>query len=71
METEIRRLLDKAERIVEKCVSCGNSNCDECDEARELLDEIRDKINSIQDKRLSRRLSVMLDDLESKLESIE
>ncbi len=36
---------------------------------KSFLNEIRDKIQSIQDKKVARRLRVFLDDLENKLES--
>ncbi|BDB99131.1 hypothetical protein [Saccharolobus caldissimus] len=71
MESEIRRLLDKAEDLVERCIECGNLDCDECEEARDLLNEIESKINSLQDKKVARRLSVMLDELESRIENLE
>ena len=71
MESEIRRLLEKAEMIVEKCVSCGSLDCDECEDARNILDEIRSKIEALQDKKAARKLSVFLDKLEEELESME
>ncbi|MEM3515233.1 MAG: hypothetical protein QW281_00990 [Saccharolobus sp.] len=71
MESEIRRLLEKAEMIVEKCVICGSLDCDECEDARNILDEIRSKIEALQDKKAARKLSVFLDKLEEELESME
>ncbi|TRM76855.1 hypothetical protein DJ531_01025 [Sulfolobus sp. A20-N-F6] len=70
MEREVRRMLDKAERMVDRCLNCGNLECDECEEARQLLDEIRDMIRSIDDERAAKRFSIILDDLESKLENL-
>ncbi|QGA55255.1 hypothetical protein GFS03_12050 [Sulfolobus sp. E5-1-F] len=69
MESEVRKLLDKAEKLVEECVNCSSEDCDECEEAERLLDEIREKVQSIQDKKVARRLTVVLDDLENKLEN--
>ncbi|WP_231961261.1 MULTISPECIES: hypothetical protein [Sulfolobaceae] len=70
VEREVRRMLDKAERMVDRCLNCGNLECDECEEARQLLDEIRDMIRSIDDERAAKRFSIILDDLESKLENL-
>ncbi len=70
VEREVRRMLDRAERIVDKCLDCGNLECDECEEARQLLDEIRDMIRSIDDEKVAKRFSIILDDLESKLENL-
>ncbi|QXJ33821.1 hypothetical protein [Saccharolobus shibatae] len=71
MESEIRKLLDKAEKLVDKCVECGNSDCEECDDARELLNEIREKIDHLEDRKVARRLSTLLYGLEVKLEDLE
>ncbi|AKA73262.1 hypothetical protein SULI_04440 [Saccharolobus solfataricus] len=69
MESEVRKLLDKAEKLVDECVNCSSEDCDECEDAEELLNEITDKIQSIQEKKVARKLSVFLDDLKNKLES--
>lgn len=69
-EREVRRLLDKAEELLEECKKCGSLDCDECEELQNLLNEAKSKVEQVTDKRYYKKFIDDIEYIEDQLEEL-